>query len=84
MASHHISMRHCELCGKGSIIRGKRKLLRGHYNPTSTSRKYPNLQWARVQGVRMRICTNCMKKQTHAMPTNIQAGPKKTATAEKK
>lgn len=56
-------MRHCELCGKGSIIRGKRKLLRGHYNPTSTSRKYPNLQWGRVGGTRMRICTNCMKKQ---------------------
>ena len=45
-----------------SIIVGKRKLLRGHYNPTSTSRKYPNLQWAKVDGVRMRICTQCMKK----------------------
>jgi len=72
---NQINMRQCAICGKGSIIRGKRKLLRGHYNPTSRSRKYPNLQWvrlpspaaqarggqAKVQGVRKRICTNCLK-----------------------
>lgn len=62
--SNKIDMRHCELCGKGSIIRGKRKLLRGHYNPTSYSRKYPNLQWAKVKGVRMKICTHCLKQRT--------------------
>jgi hypothetical protein len=55
-------MRQCASCGKGSIIRGKRKLLRGHYNPTSTSRKYPNLQYAKVDGARKLICTSCMKK----------------------
>ncbi|MEK7188060.1 MAG: hypothetical protein AAB691_04415 [Patescibacteria group bacterium] len=56
-------MRQCALCGKGSIMRGQRKLLRGHYNPLPTSRKYPNLQWAKVNGVRMKICTSCLKKQ---------------------
>ena len=64
-------MRQCAMCGKGSVIRGKRKLLRGHYNPTSTSRKYPNLQWAKVNGKRMRICTQCMKglhKAPHKTP----------------
>ena len=54
-------MRRCSLCGKGSRIVGKRRLLRGHYNPTSKSRKYPNLQWAKVKGVRKLICTNCLK-----------------------
>ncbi|OGY97903.1 MAG: hypothetical protein A2681_00930 [Candidatus Liptonbacteria bacterium RIFCSPHIGHO2_01_FULL_56_18b] len=54
-------MRQCTICGKGSIIRGKRKLLRGHYNPTSSSRKYPNLQYAKVDGVRKLICTSCLK-----------------------
>ena len=54
-------MRQCEKCGKGSIIRGKRRLLRGHYNPVSEARKYPNLQWGKVNGVRMRICVNCMR-----------------------
>ena len=41
-------MRKCAICGKGSVIGGTRKLLRGHYNLTKTSRKYPNLQWVRL------------------------------------
>lgn len=40
---------------------GARRLLRGHYNPVNWSRKYPNLQYAKVEGVRELICTNCMK-----------------------
>ncbi len=55
-------MNQCAQCGKGSVIRGHRILLRGHYNPTSTSRKYPNLQWAKVDGKRKRICTDCMRR----------------------
>ncbi|OGZ00182.1 MAG: hypothetical protein A3B13_01585 [Candidatus Liptonbacteria bacterium RIFCSPLOWO2_01_FULL_45_15] len=54
-------MRQCAKCGKGSIMVGKRKLLRGHYNPTSKSRKYPNLQFAKVEGVRKLICVQCMR-----------------------
>ncbi len=50
------------MCGKGSQMQGKRKLLRGHYNPVNWSRKYPNLQWARVKGERVRVCTQCMRK----------------------
>lgn len=38
-----------------------RVLLRGHYNPTGKSRKYPNLQWAKVSGKRVKICTDCIK-----------------------
>ena len=41
-------MRMCAICGKGSVMGGKRKLLRGHYNLTKTERKYPNLQWVRL------------------------------------
>ena len=43
-------------------MQGARKLLRGHYNPVNWSRKYPNLQWAKVEGERKRICTQCIKK----------------------
>ncbi len=70
-------MRQCELCGKGSQMQGKRKLLRGHYNPVNWSRKYPNLQWAKVGGSRKRVCTNCMRKLAK---TPVKA--KKTATAK--
>ncbi|MBI2065195.1 MAG: hypothetical protein HYT62_04040 [Candidatus Yanofskybacteria bacterium] len=45
-----------------------RKLLRGHYNPTSKSKRYPNLQWAKVPDKtasagwrRIKICTDCIK-----------------------
>jgi len=54
-------MRQCSVCGKGSVIRGSRKLLRGHYNPTGTSRKYPNLQYTKISGVRRLACVQCIK-----------------------
>jgi len=54
----------CAVCGKGSKMEGKRKLLRGHYNPTHKKRKYPNLQWTRLlDGKRVKACTKCMKKK---------------------
>lgn len=43
---------------------GARRLLRAHYNPVNWSRKYPNLQYARVDGARKLICTNCLKTLT--------------------
>ena len=61
----------CKQCGKGSRMVTTRVLLRGHYNPTSKSRRYPNLQWAKVpakggsafggDGKRIKICTDCIK-----------------------
>lgn len=59
----------CALCKKGGLIGGKRKLLRGHYNPTKTVRRKPNLQRLRLpfshkgfpQGLRLLVCTRCMK-----------------------
>lgn len=54
-------MRTCERCGKTSMMAGKRKKLRGKYNPTYRSRRYPNLQWIKVSGKRMRVCANCFK-----------------------
>ena len=42
---------------------GTRVLLRGHYNPTNWTRKYPNLQKARLaSGERALVCTQCLKK----------------------
>ena len=67
----------CPLCGKGTIMGGKRNLLRGKYNPTPKKRKYPNLQWVRIpvsenrnekgmpKGQRIKICTRCLKKNLH-------------------
>ena len=40
---------------------GHRNLLRGHYNPTPKTRKYPNLQFAQVNGQRLLICTQCLR-----------------------
>jgi len=42
---------------------GTRKLLRGHYNPTTRSRKYPNLQFSKIGGVRKLICVQCIRTQ---------------------
>jgi len=50
------------MCKKGSIMVQKRKLLRGHYNPTGKSRKYPNLQKATLpDGTKALICTGCLR-----------------------
>jgi len=54
-------MRQCAICHKGSQMQGERRLLRGHYNPVNWSRKYPNLQWTRVDGARVRVCTQCLR-----------------------
>ncbi|OGY64061.1 MAG: hypothetical protein A3E64_00910 [Candidatus Harrisonbacteria bacterium RIFCSPHIGHO2_12_FULL_48_16] len=67
-------MRQCAICGKGSIMAGTRKLLRGHYNPTNWSRKYPNLQKAKLpSGKSGLVCTQCIK--TMAKPVWAKAAP---------
>lgn len=39
-----------------------RRLLRGHYNPTHRSRKYPNLQKTRLAGgAKVLICAQCLR-----------------------
>ena len=56
-------MKQCEICGKGSLVRGGRQKLRGKYNPTPTKRKYPNLQLTRTpEGKRILACAQCIKK----------------------
>ena len=62
-------MKQCPLCGKQSKVEWKRKLLRGHYNPTHKVRKHPNLQWVTLTkakagvsaGTRLKACTKCIK-----------------------
>ncbi|MFH0890488.1 MAG: hypothetical protein V1856_00460 [Candidatus Liptonbacteria bacterium] len=73
-------MRQCSKCGKGSIIRGSRKLLRGHYNPTGTSRKYPNLQYAKMDGSRKLVCVQCIKSMGKPARKIAPKKPKKKAT----
>lgn len=55
-------MKHCEVCGKTSRMVGTRILLRGHYNPTNWSRKYPNLQKTLTpKGEKVLACTTCIR-----------------------
>lgn len=70
-------MRQCAMCGKGSQMGGERRLLRGHYNPVNWTRKHPNLQSVSVEGVRMRICTACIRT-IHKVPRKVT----KTAVAK--
>ncbi|MDO8436182.1 MAG: L28 family ribosomal protein [bacterium] len=59
----------CAICGKTSMMVWKLKKLRGKYNPTVKTRKYPNLQWVRLTsnlpagkaGQRIKACTKCIK-----------------------
>jgi uncharacterized protein with HEPN domain len=49
---------------------GSRRLLRAHYNPVNWTRKYPNIQWAKVDGIRKRICVQCLKT-LHKAPHKV-------------
>lgn len=60
-------------------MQGKRKLLRGHYNPVNWSRKQPNLQWAMVKGKRVRICTQCMRTTAKTPRPKVVKSAAKTA-----
>jgi len=54
--------RECAVCGKTSIMAGKRKKLMSRYNPLPKKRKYPNLQWMRLaSGKRAKACAKCIK-----------------------
>jgi ribosomal protein L28 len=53
----------CNICEKTSVMVVIRKKLRGKYNPTNKKRKYPNLQWGRVNGKRIKMCAKCLKAQ---------------------
>jgi len=59
-------MKTCAICNKGPQFGGKRKKLRGKYNPTGKRIRYPNLQWANIpSGKRIKICTRCLKANKH-------------------
>jgi len=65
--------RECQICGKTSHPFKKRLKLRGKYNPSTKTRRHPNLQWLTVPentkrkafkpfaGKRIRACTRCIK-----------------------
>lgn len=57
---------------------GERRKLRGKFNPVNWSRKYPNLQYTKVDGKRVLACTTCMR--TLAKPARVR---KTAATAAK-
>ena len=77
-------MRHCELCGKTSRMVGTRILLRGHYNPTNWTRKYPNLQRTTTPaGERVLACTNCIKTWSKKTRMAKNKAARATASAAK-
>jgi len=52
----------CAICGKGSVMVTRLVKLRGKFNPTTKTRKYPNLQWVRLaSGKRVQACAKCIK-----------------------
>lgn len=64
-------MRHCMLCGKTSMMGGTRIKLRGKYNPTNWTRKYPNLQKTTTpKGQKVLACTQCIR--TFSKPARMQ------------
>lgn len=76
-------MRHCELCEKTSKMVGTRILLRGHYNPTNWSRKYPNLQKTITpKGERVLACTTCIR--TFTKEARMKVNKEKRAVAATK
>ncbi len=80
-------MKQCLICHKTSRMAGTRILLRGHYNPTNWSRKFPNLQRIRLpaakagfkQGESVLVCTQCIR--TFGKTARIEK--KKALKAEK-
>jgi len=63
---------------------GTRILLRGHYNPTNKTRKYPNLQQTRnVEGLRVLACTSCIRTMAKNIKTKTAAAAKPMAVAAK-
>ena len=71
-------MRQCAVCNKGSRMGGARRLLRAHYNPVNWTRKYPNLQWGKVDGKRVKMCTTCIKSQHKTPRAKVVRTAKKT------
>jgi len=52
----------CSICKKHSAMKTVLVKLRGKYNPTAKQRKYPNLQWAKINGKRVLACAKCIKR----------------------
>lgn len=75
-------MKTCDICGKGSKMVGHRVKLRGHYNPTGKSRKYPNLQKTTTpKGEKAVACVQCIK--TFSKPERVKNPRKAEAVTAK-
>ncbi|MEK7069640.1 MAG: hypothetical protein AAB822_01825 [Patescibacteria group bacterium] len=75
-------MKICLTCKKGTNMSAKRNLLRGKYNPTPKTRRYPNLQWATfTDGRRTKICASCIKKGKHLVPASLKSLPKRKSAS---
>jgi len=58
----------CPICTKGSQVAGNYsdRVRATKFNPTGKTRKFPNLQWAKLtNGSRLKICTGCLRNNLH-------------------
>ena len=53
----HYIMAKCAVCGRGAT----RDASRSHSNVRTLKRQYPNLQTTKVEGKKVKACTNCIK-----------------------
>ena len=68
----------CPICDKKTLtgrsskhhrgVAGKQWLKRAQVTPRTFK---PNLQWANIEGVRLRVCTKCLKLIKKEQPTDI-------------
>lgn len=55
-------MKACQLCQKSYQTATKRKKSRSQFNPTTTYRQQPNLQWySAAVGKRLKVCMGCRR-----------------------
>lgn len=60
----------CDRCGRGS----NRGNSRSHSNIATKTQQFANLQMRRIGGVKMKVCTGCLKNMAKTLRTKVGAG----------
>ena len=69
----------CDLCERGS----NRANSRSHSNIATKREQFANLQARRIGGIKMTVCTRCLKTQKKTLATKIAARTPKAKAAAK-
>ena len=65
----------CDRCGRGS----NRANSRSHSNIATKREQHANLQARKIGGIRMKVCTTCLKTMKKVLATKVVATGKKVA-----